>query len=106
MYPRVSDFKIGSEYRRSLKRRGNVKRIVFHEKNRICFLIMEDKTIVRYNVQTFLLEPIEVPGNLWARRLNRIQKDIIKRKITNMPDLIKECNGAVNVVPVKLEWYI
>ena len=104
--PSMADLQVGSAYRREIKRRGKVRRIVCHKDNRICFLITKDKTIVRYNVQTFLLEPIEVPGNLWARRLNKIQGDILKRKITCMNDLVGECHGAVNIIPVKIDWFV
>lgn len=104
--PRLDDFSIGSQLRRDIKRQGNVKHIIHHKDNKIVFILTEKKTLVRLNVQTFSLEAIEVPGDLWARRLKRIRNDILARKIDCIDTLVHECKGSVNMIPAKLDWYV
>jgi hypothetical protein len=101
----VASFFRGNEYRKYIKNRGKVKSIICHPRQRICFLLTTDKTIVKTQVQAFALQAVEVPGNLWERRLHRVRGLIQERKIKSYNELIEECGKGVILVPISLGWY-
>ena len=98
----IEEFQRGAEYRKTIKRRGNVKNIIYHPSGRICFLVTDRDLIVRTGWQTFLLRPIEVPGNLWQRRLNKIQELVLLRRIRNIDSLFAECGEGIDFIPTTL----
>lgn len=102
----VSSFISSPEARRQLKRGGNIKHVICHKRGRIIFLLTEDKTLVMLSSGTFLLEPVEIPGDLWRRRLNRIRMLILKRRITTYEELLEIARPGVIMTYVRLDWYI
>lgn len=96
----------GSDLRRAIKREKNVDNIICHPKNNICFILTEKKLMVKINMQAFVLQPVEVPGNLWERRFKKIRTMILSREVNSFERLIKECDRGVELIPISLQWYV
>lgn len=103
---KVTSFFKGNEYRNFIKKRGRVKSVICHPRQRICFLLTDDRTIVKTQIQALMLEAVEVPGNLWERRVHKIRRLIQERKITSYDDLLKACGRGVKLIPIELGWYV
>lgn len=108
---KVTSFFKGSELRKYIKSRGKVRQIICHPrrdrgKDSVCFLLTENKIIFKTQSQAFVLEAVEIPGNLWERRLHKIRRLIQERKIKSRDDLLHECGRGVRLVAVGLGWYV
>jgi len=94
------------EFRKAIKRTGKINNVIYHNNSRLCFLVNDEKVIVLTALQAFILEPVEVPGDLWRRRLMKVREHILKRKIQCLEDLFIECSGAINLVPTLVERHV
>ena len=102
----VSSLLKGGDLRLAAKQKSDIQNVICHKQSRICFVLTETKTIVVLNSGTFILEPLEVPGDLWRRRLNKIRGLILTRKIKTYDDLISVCRPGIRMTFVRLDWYV
>lgn len=103
---RASDLVKGSKLRRNIKSRGKIKHIICCKGSSLCFLITDDKVIMQTSLQSFRLDPLEVPGDLWRRRLRKIRVDILARRITNRDQLLVACGSGIVMVPTRLYYHV
>lgn len=103
---KASDLFPGGSLRGHIRRSTQVKQLVVHKQNSIGFIITDAKILVVYRSNVRRLEPLECPGNLWERKLNRIKRSIQQRQITNIYDLIAACGQEIEMKYAKLDWYL
>jgi hypothetical protein len=103
----------GSELRKNIKQNGNIKHIICHKTQRVCFFVTENDLIVSTAFQTFL---VRYDHRNYGKQLERLRQMIEKREIKSVVDLVDYCKFrpggyrdqmcGLMLVPTRLELHL